>query len=58
MSKFAKIIVTIILVIAYLLFLSFVGNSGAEVGSPLAYLSIALFLGLLFALRAIWKKKE
>lgn len=57
MTKLAKTIVTVIVTIIFLLLLSVIGNSGAETGSILGYLSLALFIGYIGALVAIWKKK-
>lgn len=58
MGKGTKIIITVVLSVVFLLILSAIGNSGAEVGSPLAYLSILLIAGFVAALIAIWKKKK
>ena len=58
MSKVSKIILTIVLSVVFLLIFSAIGNSGAEVGSPIAYLSILLFAGFVAALIAIWKKNK
>ena len=58
MSKVGKIILTIVLSVVFLLIFSAIGNSGAEVGSPIAYLSILLVAGFVASLIAIWKKKK
>ena len=58
MSKGTKIILTVVLSVVFLLIFSALGNSGAEVGSPIAYLSILLIAGFIAALIAIWKKKN
>ena len=58
MSKTAKIILTVVLSVVFLLIFYAMGNSGAEVGSPMAYLSILLIAGFVAALIAIWKKKK
>lgn len=58
MSKGTKIILTVVLSVIFLLIFSAMGNSGAEVGSPIAYLSILLLAGFIAALIAIWKKKK
>ena len=58
MSKAAKIILTVVLSVVFLLLFSAIGNSGAEVGSPLAWLGILLIAGFIAALIAIWKKKK
>ena len=58
MSKGTKIILTVVLSVIFLLIFSALGNSAAEVGSPIAYLSILLLAGFIAALIAIWKKKK
>lgn len=58
MTKLAKTIVTIIVTIIFLFIFSAIGNSGAQAGSILGYISIALIIGYVGALIAIWKKKE
>ena len=58
MSKGTKIILTVVLSVVFLLLFSAMGNSGAEVGSPIAYLSTLLIASFVAALIAIWKKKK
>lgn len=58
MSKLTKVILTVVLSVVFLLSFSALGNSGAEVGSPIAYLSILLIAGFVAVLIAIWKKKN
>ena len=58
MSKATKIIVTLVLSIAFILILAAIGNSGAEVGSPIAILSVFVAVGYIAALIGIWKKKK
>lgn len=53
MSKGTKIILTVVLSVVFLLIFSALGNSGAEVGSPIAYLSILLIAGFVAALIVI-----
>lgn len=55
MSKSAKTIVTIVVVIVFLYIFSIVGNSGMESAGVIA---IALVAALIGALRAIWKKNR
>lgn len=42
MNKGTKIVLTVVLSVVFLLIFSALGNNGAEVGSPIAYLSILL----------------
>lgn len=58
MGKLAKVITTAIITIAFLFLLSVIGNSGAEMGSLLSYLSVALVIGYIGAIVAVWKKKN
>lgn len=58
MSKGTKIFITVVVSVVFLLIFSALGNSGAEVGSPIAYLSILLIAGFIAVLIAIWKKKN
>jgi hypothetical protein len=44
--------------VVFLLIFSALGNSVAEVGSPIAYLSILIIASFIAALIAIWKKKN
>lgn len=58
MSKGTKIFFTVVVSVVFLLIFSALGNSGAEVGSPIAYLSILIIASFIAALIAIWKKKN
>lgn len=58
MGKLSKILITLIITVIFLLLLAEIGNSGAETGSLLGYLSIALVVGYIGAIVAIWKNKK
>lgn len=58
MEKLTKTITTVIITIVFILLLSTIGNSGAQSGSILGYLSVALIIGYIGAIVAIWKKKN
>lgn len=58
MSKLAKTIVTVVITVIFLFIFSAIGNSGAQTGSALGYISILLLLGYIGALIGIWKKKN
>jgi mannose/fructose/N-acetylgalactosamine-specific phosphotransferase system component IID len=58
MTKLAKTIVTVIITIIFIYIFSAIGNSGAQTGSILGYISILLLVGYIGALIGIWKKKN
>ena len=58
MSKLAKTLVTAAITVIFLLIFSAIGNSGAQTGSTLGYISILLLVGYIGALIGIWKKKN
>ena len=59
MSKFTKILVTIVAVVVFLLLYSvLVGAIGEAAGPGLGIIGLVMFAGLVAWLRSIWKKKD